>query len=70
MALGFVSTSCTGFLGSYSLWMYTCSTGEGLALPTGQGALPSLKIEGVEEGVWRMWEESRRMGGESGNLDW
>ena len=52
MALGFISTACTGFWGSYSFCVYTylaqprCSR-EGLGLSTKQIALPSLSIRGV-----------------------
>ena len=42
---------------------------EGLGLPIGQGALPSLKIGvGRGKGVWREWEGSGKRAG-SGNLD-
>ena len=69
MALGLVSTACTGFFGTLVCldahlprpeW-----TGEVLGLPTGQGNLPSLKTGGggrrVSEGVGGDWEK----GGES-----
>ena len=55
MTLGFVSTVCTGFLGSSSLCMCILLrlSGEGLGLPTGQDTLPSLRTGGGgAEGEW------------------
>ena len=57
VALGFVSAACTGFLGSYSLWIYTLLSldvvGRTLDLP--QGKVPclqlGLKVDGVAEYV-------------------
>ena len=56
MALGLVSSVCTGFLGSWSVWMLTFldleGGGEELGLPTGQETLTALGTgEGGGEGV-------------------
>ena len=64
IALEFVSTACTGFLGSYSLWMYTLLNldivGRALNFPQGRVPCPLLGCEGVGcEDVWREWEEKR-----------
>ena len=63
MALGFVSTACTGFLGSYSVWMHTFLglNGRGRVLDFQQGRV-SCSCLGLEEGKgeWGSW---RKMGG-------
>ena len=62
MALGFVSTACTGFLGSYSIWMHTFLSldGEGRALDFPQGRVP-CPLLGLEGGEGE-WERRRKMG--------
>ena len=64
VALGFVSPACTGFLGSYSLWIYALLNldvvGRALDLPQGRVPCPPLGQEGEKwKGVWRDWEEGR-----------
>ena len=66
MVLGFVSTICTGFLGSYSLWIYTLFNldvvGRVLDFPQSRVPCPLLGLEGVKwEGVWREWEKGREL---------
>ena len=52
MALGFISTACTGSIGSYSLWMYALLSLDvvGRALDFSQGRVPCplLGLEGGE----------------------
>ena len=74
MVLRFVYTACTGFLGSYSLWMYTLLNldvvGRALDFPQGRVPYLLLGLKGVRlEGVGREWERSWRRGG-CRNLDW
>ena len=64
VALGFISTACTGFFGIlFSLNAYLAQlgcSGKGLGLPTGQGVLPSLRTGGCVWGVGGKWEEERK----------
>ena len=70
VALGFVSNAVTGFLGSYSLWMYTLLNlvvvRRALDFPQGRVLCPLLGLEGLGR---RVCGGSRRRGG-SGNLNW
>ena len=68
MVLRFVSTACTGFLGSYSIWMRTFLglDGEGRALDFPQvwvfGPLSVLEGENgwVSRGAGGKWEEGKK----------
>ena len=72
VALGFVSTACTGFLGSYSIWMHTFLSldvgGRALDFPQGRVPCPLLDRTGCKRGFGEEQEGSERKGG-SGNFD-
>ena len=70
VALVFISTKCTVFLGFCSSWIYTLLSldlvGKALDLPQTKCLTLSYEYMGVRwEDVWREWEDER-----SGNLDW
>ena len=59
VAPGFIPTACTGFFGTYSLWMDTFLSLDivGRALNLAQSNVPFLFEEWI--GEWAEWEERR-----------
>ena len=70
VAPGFIPTACTGFLGTYSLWMNTLISleivGMTFGLPQNNVPYPLRVLE--RDGVEESGGSGRRRG--SGNLDW